>query len=259
MSRNNEIVIISAMNLIKDKAVVLRRLDYSENSQVLAVFTQEHGKVRILAKGIKKSTKTRFAPAMDLLDVGNIVLSAKTVRQEQLAILTEWSQSWASSELRTKLSRLYAAQYATALTSELTEDWDPHPQLFDYLLDLFRSLAKINDVLPAIVAFQHQLLREIGCMPITDACVGCHALMPDTGDIYFSSHEGGLLCRDCEAARPEKILVSKDSLAWLQNRVGEKTGLVDACYVFDYHASHLMGHALPLATMLLSACRQNDS
>jgi hypothetical protein len=79
------------MSLIKDHAVILRRLDFSENSQVLALFTRDHGKVRAIAKGVKRSTKTRFAPAPDLLDVGSAVLSAPPADRDRLAILTEWT------------------------------------------------------------------------------------------------------------------------------------------------------------------------
>ena len=47
-----------------DQAIVLGRLDYSETSQVHVLFAREHGKVRAIAKGIKRGTKKRFAAAV---------------------------------------------------------------------------------------------------------------------------------------------------------------------------------------------------
>ncbi|MFQ5491439.1 MAG: DNA repair protein RecO [Phycisphaerae bacterium] len=81
------------MTSIRDQGIVLRRLDFSESSQVLVLLTRDHGKVRVIAKGIKRSTKTRFGTAIDLLDVGQVVLSVRAPRQEALATLTEWDQS----------------------------------------------------------------------------------------------------------------------------------------------------------------------
>ena len=73
------------MPLIRDAAVVLGRIDYSESSQILVLFTREHGKVRAIAKGAKRSTKTRFAPGVDLLDIGTVIFSVRHERAEGLA------------------------------------------------------------------------------------------------------------------------------------------------------------------------------
>src|SRR5215510_10576041 len=99
------------MPLLRDSAVVLGRLDYSETSQILVLFTREQGKVRAIAKGAKRSTKARFAPGIDLLDIGSVVISVRHERAEGLATLTEWKQTRSLSGLREKLERLSAAQY----------------------------------------------------------------------------------------------------------------------------------------------------
>ena len=243
------------MSTIKDEAVILKRLDYSETSQVMAIFTHNHGKVRALAKGVKKSTRTRFAPALDLLDIGHVVLSVKTTRQEALANVTEWTQTFACGGLRESLGRLYAGQYAAALTAELTEDWDPHPELFTGLQSLLRELAENPDVLPPVIDFQRTLLTEIGSFPILNRCIGCDQPTPFTGNVHFSSLEGGLVCRDCEPAWTEKVYVQPEAYRWIIGQSGEEKGLKPAFSVFDYHISHLMGRTTPLAKMLLAACK----
>ena len=242
------------MNTLKDEAIVLRKLDYSESSQVLALFTRDHGKARVIAKGIKRSTRTRFAPAMDLLERGHVVLSVRTARQEALAILTEWKQTRAHSGLRDRLAWLYAAQYGSVLTAELTEDWDPHPLLFDALAELLGMLEGAKAPLVLVVSFQRRLLEEIGLAPEFESCIGCRRAVPFPGEIHFTSLEGGLLCRDCEGARAEKRGVSLSALPWLRGVGGESPGLRAAFDVLDYHLSHLMGKPHPLGRMLLQAC-----
>jgi len=242
------------MAALKDDAVVLRRLDYSETSQVLALFTRSHGKARVIAKGVKRSTKTRFAPALDLLDVGTVVISVRHPRQEALGILTEWRQSTPAGALRERLDRLYAAQYAAALTSELTEDWDPHPYLFDALSRLFADLSRADRVLALLLRFQRVLLAEVGSIPLFDHCIGCGIEDPPSEGLFFSSLEGGLVCRDCEPAHTEKRSVPDIARAWLVRGDGDANGTRPAFEILDYHLSHLMGKRHPLSKMVLTAC-----
>ncbi|MBI4719086.1 MAG: DNA repair protein RecO [Planctomycetes bacterium] len=198
---------------VADTAVVLTRVDYSETSQVLVFFTRGHGKVRAIAKGAKRSTKTRFMPGIDLLESGRLVFSTRQERSETLATLTEWKQTAGLPGLRERLDRLYAAQYVAEVTAHLTEDWDPHPGLFDALAAVLAELNRSQTVLPAVVEFQAALLMEVGSWPRFDACVSCGRV----GDLtYFSSFEGGMICRHCEPGRVEKYELAAPGLDWLR-------------------------------------------
>lgn len=239
------------MPLIRDQAVVLRRLDYSETSQVLVLFTREHGKARAIAKGVKRSTKRRFAAAIDLLEVGQVNLSTRRARPQELATLTEWKQTRPLSALREKLPRLHAAQYAAEVTAGVTEDWDPHQRLYDALLALLENLCHLDDPLAAVVAFLTGLLTEVGSAPQFERCSGCGATVDSrvaAGGLYFSSHQGGLLCRDCEPAYVEKRSVSPAVLAVLRSRTATRTAATAGAFdLLNYHLSHLMGRAPLLA------------
>jgi len=262
---------------------VLGRLDYSETSQILVLFTREHGKVRAIAKGVKRSTKTRFATGIDLLDVGQVVLSSRHERGEALATLTEWKQTRSLSGLREKLIRIHAAQYAAEITTHLTEDWDPHAELFDALAATLTRLAEATVALPAVVGFQFVLLEAIGSQPRFDACVVCGRESELT---HFSSFEGGLVCRHCEPGQVEKWEVAAASIAIIRHlqecdwrtedrrlkedevgsgevsgRAADDAGgwersTVGAFAVLNYHISHLMGREPLLARSLVPVEKQ---
>lgn len=235
------------MPLIRDQAVVLGRLDYSETSQVIVLLTREHGKVRAIAKGIKKSTKQRFAAAIDLLEIGSVVLSARQDQPTALANVTEWKQTRSHCGLREKLYRIHAGQYVAEVTAALTEDWDPHAALYDALADTLAKLADAGTPLPATTAYQRRLLEEIGSWPRFDACVLCGRMTELT---HFSSLEGGMICRHCDPVQVEKREVGPITLGRLA--VGAEA--FDAAPVFellDYHLSHLMGKAPKLSEWLL--------
>src|SRR5512146_2296347 len=113
------------MPAIKDQAITLRRLDYSETSQVLLFLTRDHGPRRLLAKGIKRGTKKKFATGIDLLEHGRVVFSSRTPGDSSLGTLMEWQQINLYIGLRTELARLYAAQYAAEVTAAMVEEADP--------------------------------------------------------------------------------------------------------------------------------------
>lgn len=244
------------MSLFSDRAIVLRRLDYSESSQILALFTRDHGKVRLIAKGIKRGTKKRFAAAIDLLEAGAVTWSARPDRPENLGILTEWKQTQAFVGLREGLDRLYAGQYAAEVTAELTEEHDPHRQLFEALIDFLERASGSDGALGWLCVYQRSLLVEIGSMPRGDSCVGCRNALPQGSEsMYFSSHEGGLLCRDCEGSYVEKRLVSAGAIrAVWGGQISESTA-VEVFDVLNYHISHLMHKEPKLAEFVAPAAR----
>ena len=232
------------MSLLQDQAVVLARVDYSETSQVIAFFTRGHGKVRAIAKGIKRSTKKRFAAGLDLLEIGEVVVSAREAHGG-LATLTEWKQSRGLLGLREKLFRIHAGLYVAELANRLTEDADPHPMLFDALVGALLALGDAAEPLGVVVPYQRALLESIGSMPRFDACVAC-GRMDDLS--HFSSHEGGMICRHCEPSRVEKREVAASVLSRLRfdesppgAAAPRDQALVGAFDLFDYHLSHLMG------------------
>src|SRR5205823_12217760 len=112
----------------KATALVLRTTDYSETSKSATLWTREFGKVRVLAKGGRR-LKSRFESALDLLTLCSIVLLRKS--SGGLDLLTEAQVRERFPQLRTDLQALYAGYYIAELLSDWTEDYDPHPSLFD--------------------------------------------------------------------------------------------------------------------------------
>lgn len=235
-----------------DSACVLTRLDYSETSQVLVLFTRNHGKVRILGKGTKRSTRTRFQPGIDLLDIGHVVFSARQEHTSSLATLVEWKQTRCLFGLREKLPRLHAAQYAAEITAYLTEDWDPHPELFDALLAALAAFEAAEQPLPPVIVFQQALLATIGSLPRWDACVACGR----AGELtHFSSHQGGLICRYCALDRVEKRELAPHTVAALRGAPDAPPGET-AFDILNYHIAHLMGREPRLAARLAPPARR---
>ena len=234
---------------------MLRRLDYSETSQVMAVFTRDHGQQRVIAKGVKRSTKSRTAVGLDLLEKGAIVLSTRHDGADRLSVMMEWRQEDTFPHLRRDLVACYVAQYAAEATSQLTEVADPHPALFDALLELLEGLAH-GAPLPHLDAFLWALLTEIGLRPELERCMSCGNDVAGDAALYFSSREGGAICRDCEPSMIEKRKISPAAAKALNERTLDDPRTAAAAFdLLDYHLTETVGRPLRLSGPLIQCLK----
>jgi DNA repair protein RecO (recombination protein O) len=228
------------MPAIKDQAVALRRLDYSETSQVLLFLTREHGPRRLLAKGIKRSTKKKPAAGIDLLEHGLLEFSSRAGGDSGLGMLMEWQQVNIYLGLRTGLDRLYAAQYAAEVTAGMVEEADPHPEVFDALVGLLEGLVAGGEALPLLTRYQATLLAGVGLWPDLTRCMLCDKPAPPGRAGFFSAGQGGLICRDCVNRVPEKTKVNASILDALRKGEFDNTTAPGSFEFLDYTFTHIL-------------------
>jgi DNA repair protein RecO (recombination protein O) len=191
-------------------ALVVRTTDWSETSRIVTLWTREFGRVRGLAKGGRR-LKSNFDSALDLLTVCSIVLLRKS--SGSLDLLTEAQVVRRFPRLRTDLAALYAAYYIAELLADWTEDYDPHPIVFDEALAALDGLGAAEA--PAtglrLARFELVLLRELGYSPALDRCAVCGRELPldaiaacGDGFFAFSAAAGGLVCPACAVRQRDR-------------------------------------------------------
>jgi DNA repair protein RecO (recombination protein O) len=237
------------MSSEKATAIVLRVTDFSETSAVVTLFTREFGKVRALAKGARRP-KGPFESALDLLALCRIVFLRKS--SDSLDLLTEAKLERRFRPPGGNLSNLYAAYYVAELLNELTDDGDPHPQLFDAADATLVALSNAGPVAPAVLRFELTALREVGHLPQLDACGECGKPIEPGGRVPFSQLAGGALCGSCRVGQKQVISLSGDvhraliafsdpSDAWRQAALDDRT-YGELRGVLNHYWSHLLGH-----------------
>lgn len=186
------------MPRLKDQAICIRHLDWSETSQVVVLLTAEHGKVRGLAKGSKRmspSSVARFSGGLELLTLGQIVAMVRPT--SELANLTEWDLQQDYHRLRTDLPRQRLGLYGADLCHAMLADHDPHPGAFAAMKRLLDEL--VGDVVkpqPALLRFQWDLLRDTGYAPELDADVATGETLDSAKAYTFDPRAGGLTARN---------------------------------------------------------------
>ncbi len=191
------------MAIVGDRCICIRKTEYSETSQILTLFGREHGLFRAIAKGAHRRTKagaSRFDGGADLLDIGDAMTVLDVARD--LNTLTEWKLRDGHLPLRTNLRGMYLGLYAAELIWSFLEEHDPHPELFDRLEAVLSEVAT-NRAEEAFLAFEMDLLQQTGHLPRLGRCTECDAREGE----YFSPTRGGVICRNCEAAVPDRVSI----------------------------------------------------
>jgi len=185
----------------KARALVLRTTDWSESSRIATMWTREFGRVRVLAKGGRR-LKSAFENALDLLTLCDIVLLRKS--SGSLDLLTEARVVRRFQRLRDDLSALYSAYYVAELLADWTEDYDPHPRVFDEAVQTLTALGAPGvAVWPRLARFELVLLRELGHGPALDVCAVCATPVNQAG-LAFSASAGGVVCPSCQPRQRDR-------------------------------------------------------
>lgn len=202
------------MPLVNDRCICIRKVEYSETSQILHLFSRGRGLLRVIAKGAHRVTKagsSKFGGGIDLLDLGDATFSERL--EKDLQTLTEWKLLEGHLDLRRSLRAIHLGTYAAELVNSLTHEHDPHPRLFDVLERVAMELGTPR-LEQEFIAFALDLLREAGFMPDLSRCASCGR--PAAPAQSFALERSGVLCRNCEMNFPTRITVPPGIINILQ-------------------------------------------
>ena len=183
-----------ARRIADEPGFVLHRYDWSESSLIVEVFTREHGRVALVAKGAKRPS-SNFRPVLLPLQPLHLVFGGDA------EIRTLKGAEWVGGQVMPTGDALLAGFYVNELLLRLLARDDPHPQLFETYADTVSVLAsgQTEAVEPALRSFELLLLREIGLLPAlhletaTQAPVAAaarYSLLPEAGLARAGADEG---------------------------------------------------------------------
>ena len=184
---------------IRTLALVVRRVDYSNSSQVVTLSTRERGLVRAIAKGIHRPGQLAFSGPFDLGVLYEVVYVPR--RAPAMGILTESAVIDAHRGLRADLGRHAAALAVIEILGSVGTEDEPQPDLFDLAAGTLGAIEAAGPELP-LVFFLIRALEAIGLQLRLDACAECGAALPAAGPAHLSLRLGGILCPRCRGEDP---------------------------------------------------------
>lgn len=186
------------MPLYRTDAIVLGATDFDEAHRIVTLLTPSRGKLRAVAKGVRRPTSRLAAALLPFTHARLLLWEGRSLDGISQA---EIRQSF--RPLREDLGRMAPALYACELAGEIVPEGEEGeregPAAFRLLLDTLSLIAFGGRPDLALRFLELHLLRLSGSFPRLDGCAACGG--PVELPAYFSPAAGGCLCAGCRRSR----------------------------------------------------------
>ncbi|HVW81323.1 MAG TPA: DNA repair protein RecO [Mycobacteriales bacterium] len=214
------------MPLYRDQAVVLRTQKLGEADRIVTLLTRRHGRVRAVAKGVRRTGSKFGARVEPFMHVDLQLHTANVEGGSGLDIVTQAETLAPYGEAIAADYGRYTAGTAVLETAErlTAEEREPSLRLFLLMVGALRALADGEHV-PTLVldAFILRALAISGYEPVLDGCALCGTPGPHRSFVVGS---GGVVCGDHRP--PGAPLVAVDTLELMTALLGGDWTVADA-------------------------------
>jgi DNA repair protein RecO (recombination protein O) len=177
------------MGLRHDQGIVLRSYPFGEADRVVVLLSPNHGKVRAVAKGVRKTT-SRFGGRLEPFTEVDLVL----YEGRNLDTVTQVSVIEAFPHLRGDLERVLAAGTMVEAVDAVTQEDESAVRAFLLLQRGLRALEAGPRHPDLVTSFLLKVADVVGVAPALDECAGCGTRQ---GVTRFSFAGGGAMCERC--------------------------------------------------------------
>ena len=205
--------------LYRTEVIVLRHQNLGEADRVLSLLTPERGKVRAVAKGVRKLL-SRKAGHLELFTRSKLLIA----RGRGMDIISQAEMVEPYLGLRDDLVRVSYASYFAELSDNFVGEGDENRAIYDLLSAGLGWLCTDDDLRLTARYFELRMLERAGFMPELHKCmVRGEAIVAE--DQFFSVADGGVVCPACGHEHPRARQITLGALKvmrYMQSR--------------DYHA-----------------------
>jgi DNA repair protein RecO (recombination protein O) len=189
------------MPLYEDEAIVLRQYSLSESDRIIVLTTREYGKIRAVAKGVKKP-QSRIAGCLEPLNHIRLELYAREGKDLGQIRRAELIHSYLGKN--PSLEQIYAYSYFAEICNEIVQDNQVNYPLFRLILAALNAGEK-HGINPLLVRyFEIWCLKLSGLLPDYAYCSSCGKCVKD--DEFFAWLEAGQArCNACAHGRGLRI------------------------------------------------------
>ncbi len=206
--------------LYRTEGVILRRNDIGEADRILTLYTPAQGKIRLLAKGVRRPG-SRLAGHVELLAHSTFLVA----RGRNLDIITQAQTRQAFSALRQDLERIGWGCYIAELLERMAPEQEENYPAYLLLLEALDLLDRGGNGELIARSFEVHLLGYMGYRPQLFRCASCETEMEGTPQV-FSVSQGGALCPRCREKDPRAPSLAPEG--WKVLRYLQSTGLPEA-------------------------------
>ncbi|HOJ17373.1 MAG: DNA repair protein RecO [Ignavibacteriales bacterium] len=180
--------------ILKTEAIVLTKINYSDSSKIVTLFSEKLGKVTLIVKGGRnKNSKTGII--VDPMNIINVVIYNKSGRDVQLLSSADLVSLF--SNIRSDYNKL---KYGFAILELINGQYlheEPNPRLYLGIKKIFERLNSFEEE-PQIVFLRFFLffLKELGFDISVATCPLCNSDLPGN-KFYGFVYSRGIICSNC--------------------------------------------------------------
>jgi len=137
------------------EGIIIGRRDFGELDKIVTVFSRQEGKIRTLAKGVRKINSRRLGS----LELGNLV-KLSFHQGKNFDIITEVAVSDGLAELKNNHIKLGAIIFICEMLNALLPEKEKNHEIYKELLKLRGSIKKGR--VEKIVFFEAKILQILG-------------------------------------------------------------------------------------------------
>jgi DNA repair protein RecO (recombination protein O) len=175
----------------KTSGVVLKSLNYGEADKILTIFTERFGKIKAIAKGVKK-IKSHLAGSLEPF----MLLDMQLHEGKTFYIVTGARIERDFPNIHTDIRKTAQAFFLGELIDKFLQEEQRLTDVFMLFVSSLESLEN-SDRLIFVRAFELKLLEALGFKPELYDCIHCkNKITP--GNNFWDSIEGGVICDECQ-------------------------------------------------------------
>ncbi len=195
------------VEIIKNEAIVLKKINFSDSSLIVQFYTKEHGKISAIIKGAR-SSKSKIGSKVDLLNWVEIVYYNKEEKELQLVTQTNLIEHF--SIIKSDLERLKYASAVCELIIKLVLEKDINLKLFRGVTKILSLMNKPqSDPILLFTQFLIFFIKEIGFELTFNSCSKCGNNLIDF-ELNAFSYSDGIICENCNSDKITTFQFSKE-------------------------------------------------
>ena len=191
---------MSRLRTYRTEGVVIRQMPLGEADRILTLCSPDLGKVRAVAKGVRR-TKSRLGGHLELLNRASVSVAIG----RNLDTISEASAISTFGGIREDLGRVSRAMYVAELVDTFLMEGNGNRAIYNLLLNSLLWLERADNQDLLMRWFEMRLLECSGYMPELVHCVECREWL-EPADHLFACDAGGALCPSCRSASSGPLL-----------------------------------------------------
>lgn len=205
------------MATIKTKGIIIKRINLGEADRILTVLTKDRGKIRVVAKGVRKS-KAKLAGFLEMFRYNDYLIA----EGRNLDIITSAQTINNLHGISKDLRSVALAYYIVEMVDRLIEETQEVDGTFDLTFLILNEISKGDIDLDLLKSFfEINILSLLGFQPELNYCVECRKLVNEG---CFSFAMGGLLCDEHSNSDSVSMKLTNQEISILKNLLAKDVG-----------------------------------